>query len=261
MMKGVNESLAGRAAYLTIWPMMRQEQLGLGRGGYPRPAVHLSSDLARGEWFEGYVNTYLERDIPELSPIAHLADFRRLMRSLALRVGTLVNQTQLARETNLPQTTVQRYLNLLETSYQLVRVPPYTVSRVKRLIKTPKLYWSDVGLAMHLSGETVARGEHLENIVAQDLLVWQQTQTPAPQILYWRTTTGREVDFVIEAGQTLLPIEVKATISPSSGDLANLRAFMEEYGDAVKGGLFLYNGDETFWIAKQVLAVPWWKVL
>jgi predicted AAA+ superfamily ATPase len=183
------------------------------------------------------------------------------MRSLALRVGTLVNQTQLARETSLPQTTVQRYLNLLETSYQLVRIPPYTVSRVRRLIKTPKAYWSDTGLAMHIAGETSARGEHLENIVAHDLMVWRQTQTPAPQILYWRTTTGREVDFVIESGQTLLPIEVKATTSPSSGDLANMLAFMEEYGDSVTGGLLLYSGEETFWIAKNVLAAPWWKVL
>lgn len=296
LMKQVSESLAGRAAYVTIWPMTRREQLGLGaagiwsslldtpvgrwrdlvldqpvpyedwrelarRGGYPRPAVHLRTTAARAEWFAGYVDTYLERDLPDISPIAHVPDFRRLMQSLALRVGTLVNQTQLARETGLPQTTVQRYLNLLETSYQLVRIPAYAASRAKRLIKTPKLFWSDCGLAMHLAAETEPRGAHLENLVAHDLLAWRQTRTPAPNVLYWRTTTGREVDFVIESGTRLLPIEVKATAQPSSADLASIRAFSEEYGRRVLGGLVLHGGEDTFWIAEGVLATPWWRVI
>jgi len=296
LMKQVSESLAGRASYIGVWPMTRREQLGLGsagiwsdllatpvdrwrdlvlaqsapfeewrelagRGGYPRPAVHMRSGAARAEWFAGYVDTYLERDLPDLSPVAHVPDFRRLMQSLALRVGTLVNQTQLARETMLPQTTVQRYLNLLETSYQLVRVPAYAISRTKRLIKTPKLYWSDTGLALHLSGELTARGEHLENVVANDLLAWRETHMPRPNILYWRTTTGREVDFVIEAGMRLVPIEVKATTQPSTGDLASLRAFLDEYGARAIGGLLLHSGEETFWIANRVLAAPWWRVM
>lgn len=296
LMKQVSETLAGRASYLTLWPMTRREQLGLGaagiwgelldtpvarwrdlvlaqvapyedwralarRGGYPRPAVHLRTSAQRDEWFAGYVDTYLERDIPDLSPIAHRPDFRRLMQSLALRVGTLVNQTQLARETSLPQTTVQRHLNLLETSCQLVRIPAYAASRAKRLIKTPKLFWSDTGLAMHLAGETVPRGAHLENLVAHDLLAWRQTRTPLPTVMYWRTTTGREVDFVIEHGGQLLPVEVKATAQPSSGDLGSMRSFMEDYGPRVAGGLLLHGGEDTFWIAERVLAAPWWRVL
>jgi predicted AAA+ superfamily ATPase len=231
------------------------------RGGYPRPAVHLRDPRSRAEWFEGYLNTYLERDIPELSPIASLPDFRRVMQLTALRIGTLLNQTQLARECSVPQTTVQRYLSLLETSYQLVKIPAYAVSRGKRLIKTPKIYWSDTGLAMHLAGEHAPRGEHLENLVAHDLLAWRHSQIPTPQILYWRTTTGREVDFVIESERKLIPIEVKATSQPSSGDLASVRAFLDDYDGRAPGGLFLYGGEETFWIAKKVLAAPWWKVV
>ncbi len=304
LMKQVTEPPAGRASYVTVWPMTRREQLGFGapgiwsellatpvrawrdlvlaqaapaedwrdlarRGGYPRPAVHLRGDAARAEWFAAYVDTYLERDLPELSPIAHRSDFRRLMQSLALRVGTLANQTQLAREAALPQTTVQRYLKLLETSYQLVRLPAYAAGRVKRLIKTPKLFWSDTGLAMHLSGERDPRGAHLENIVAHDLLAWRQTLAPAPSVMYWRTTTGREVDFVVEAGRQLLPIEVKAANQPSSGDLGSMRAFMEDYRDRAPGGLVLYGPpdrqsatpQDTFWIAEHVLAAPWWRVL
>jgi predicted AAA+ superfamily ATPase len=296
LMKQVGETLAGRAAYLTIWPLTRREQLGLGRagiwsellatpraqwpelvasetvpfedwkaiarrGGYPTPAHKLRTAAERAEWFEGYFSTYLQRDVPELSPIASMPDFRRLMRSVALRVGTLVNQTQLARDTTMAQSTVQRYLNLLETSYQIVRLAPYTASRTKRLIKTPKVYWTDTGLAMFIAGETEPRGEHLESLVLHDLMAWRDAQAPSPSVLYWRTTKGHEVDFVIEAERKLLPIEVKATPRPSSGDLANVRIFLDEYGQSAVGGLLLYTGSETYWIAKNVLAVPWWKVI
>lgn len=296
LMKQVSESLAGRAAYISIWPMTRREQLGLGtagiwsdllaapvqrwrdlvldqpapfedwrelaqRGGYPRAAVHLDTPDARAEWFAGYVDTYLERDVPDIAAIASIPDLRRLMRSFALRTGTLVNLTQVARDTSLPQTTVRRYADVLEISWQLVRVPAYTASRVKRLIKTPKLYWSDTGLAMHLAGETAPRGEHLESIVVHDLLAWRQTVLPLPNVLYWRTTAGHEVDFVVETGAGLLPIEVKATAQPSTSDLANLRVFMDEYRDQVLGALLLHTGEDTFWIAKNVLAAPWWAVV
>lgn len=296
LMKQVSESLAGRASYVTIWPMTRREQLGLGsagiwhllldtpvakwrdvvlaqeapwedwrdlarRGGYPRPALHLRGDAARAEWFAGYVDTYLERDLPELSPVASLPDFRRLMRALATRLGALVNQTQLARDTGIPQSTVQRHLNLLEVSCQLVRVGAYTRSRANRVVKTPKLYWSDCGLAMHLAGDAEPGGAHLENLVAHDLLAWRQTLVPAPQVLYWRTVSGREVDFVIEAADRLLPIEVKATERPASGDLGNMRAFLDDLGDRAVGGLLLHCGEETFWIAERVLAAPWWRVM
>ncbi len=296
LMKHVKESLAGRASYITIWPMTRREQLGLGsaglwselldvpvarwrelvldqpapfedwrdlarRGGYPRPAVHLDSTSARDEWFAGYVDTYLERDIPEISAVASIPDLRRLMRSFAIRTGTLVNHTQLSRDTSIPQTTVRRYADLLEISWQIAPLPAYTASRVKRLIKAPKVYWSDPGLAMHLAGETTPRGEHLESIVVQDLFAWRQTLAPLPSVSYWRTASGQEVDAVIEAGSRLLPIEIKATARPSSGDLSGLKAFLEEYDDAVVGGLLLHTGQDTFWIAKNILAAPWWAVV
>jgi uncharacterized protein len=166
-----------------------------------------------------------------------------------------------SRETAVPQTTVRRYADLLETSWQLLRVPAYTVSRAKRLIKSPKMYWSDNGLGMHLAGETTPRDEHLEAIVVHDLFAWRQTQVPLPNVLYWRTTSGHEVDVVVETGSRLIPIEVKATSQPSTGDLVSMRAFMDEYGDEVMGGLLLYGGQETFWIAKHVQATPWWTVV
>ncbi|OFW08012.1 MAG: ATPase [Acidobacteria bacterium RIFCSPLOWO2_02_FULL_67_36] len=296
LMRRVSESLAGRASYLTLWPMTRREQRGLGRagiwgelleaaddrwldvvqdqrleaedwrplafrGGYPTPALELESRDARATWFAGYVRTYLERDLQEISSVTALPDLRRLMRAACLRLGQLTNQTELGRDVALPQPTVHRYLNLLETSYQLVRVPAYAVNRTKRLIKTPKLYWADTGLALHLAGVDEPEGAHLENLVLGDLLVWRESQSKPPEILYWRTATGEEVDFVLEIGRTLVPIEVKATRHPRVEDARHLRSFRDEYKARTRTGLLLHAGDRTEWLAPGILSAPWWRVL
>ena len=272
LMRQVSESLAGRASYMTLWPMTRREQQGLGRGGlwdelleardedwpdriaahpalpedwrllarrggFPSPALHLESDRDRAVWFDGYVRTYLERDLQGLSAISALPDFRRLMRAACLRMGQLVNQAELGRDVALPQPTVHRYLNLLETSYLLVRLPAYAVNRTKRLIKSPKVYWGDTGVALHLTQEEEPRGAHLENLVLHDLLTWRDSRLDRAEVFYWRTTIGEEVDFVIEAGDRLLPIEVKATARPRLRDITNLRTFRAEYGERARAGL------------------------
>ncbi len=137
--------LAGEKDSAEDWRMLAR------RGGFPTPALDLATAADRRIWFDGYVRTYLERDLQDLASIATLPDFRRLMRAACLRMGQLVNQTELGRDVALPQPTVHRWLNLLETSYLLVRLPAYAVNRTKRLIKAPKIYWGDTGLAMHLA--------------------------------------------------------------------------------------------------------------
>jgi uncharacterized protein len=296
LVRHVADSLAGRAGYVTLWPLTRREQLGMGetgmwtelletpvaqwydlvrsdvapaedwsalaeRGGYPRAAYRLRSAPAREAWFDGYVKTYLERDVPTLRAVEHLPDFRRLLRAAALRIGNLVNQTELARDVGLPQPTVRQYLNVMEASYQVVRVPAYTVNRTTRVIKTPKLYWSDTGLALFLGGEATPRGAHLENIVLTDLLAWRGAQLRAAEILYWRSASGREVDFVIEHQHGVIPVEVKTTRHPTTRDAASVSAFLDQYAPDAAGGLLLHAGDEVSWIAKRVLAAPWWRVL
>ncbi len=296
LMRQVSESLAGRASYLTLWPMTRREQVGLGRcgvweelleapdeqwldllagqpqepqdwralarrGGFPTPAIQLSTPPDRAVWFDGYVRTYLERDLQELSSIAALPDFRRLMRAACLRLGQLVNQTELGRDVALPQPTVHRYLNLLVTSLLLVRLPAYAVNRTKRLIKSPKLYWGDTGVALHLAGGVEPSGPHLENLVLLDLLAWRDARLDRAEVLYWRTATNEEVDLVIEADGRLLPIEVKATGRPRLADAAHLRTFRAEYGTQARAGLLLHTGSTLEWIAPDVLAVPWWRVV
>ena len=196
-----------------------------------------------------------------LSAISALPDFRRLMRAACLRMGQLANQAELGRDVALPQPTVHSYLNLLETSYLLVRLPAYAVNRTKRLIKSPKVYWGDTGVALHLTQEEEPRGAHLENLVLHDLLTWRDTRLDRAEVFYWRTTIGEEVDFVIEAGNRLLPIEVKATGRPRLRDITHLRTFRAEYGERARAGLLLHGGEMLDWIAPDVLAAPWWKVL
>lgn len=295
-MRKVSESLAGRASYVNLWPLTHREQLGLGktgiwdtllsepsgnwfdivrsdptpamdwrelarRGGLPTPAHWLTSAEQRELWWRGYVQTYLERDLRDLTVVENLTDFRRLMRAICLRLGSLVNQTELGRDIGMAQPQVHRYLNLLETSFQLVRLPAYAVNRTKRLLKTPKAYWSDTGLGLFLAGEPKPGGAHLENIILTDLIAWRDASAQQAEVLYWRTAAGQEVDFVVESGGRLLPIEVKATKRPPHKAAANVAAFMEEYPDMCDGGLLLHCGDHTEWIARDVLAAPWWKVI
>jgi uncharacterized protein len=296
LMRQVSESLAGRASYLTLWPMTRSEQRGLGgcglwegllaardsdwpelllrreeetedwrvlarRGGFPTPAIHLKTDGERAVWFDGYIRTYLERDMQQLSSIESLPDFRRLMRAACLRLGQLLNQSELARDVALPQPTVHRWLNLLETSYLLLRVPAYSVNRTKRLIKSPRLYWGDTGVALHLAGGAEPGGAILENLILHDLLTWRDARVSGAEIFYWRTSVGEEVDFVIEAGGDLLPVEIKSSDRLRLGDTAHLRTFRSEYGKQARAGLLLYTGNKVEWLAPDVLAAPWWRVL
>jgi predicted AAA+ superfamily ATPase len=296
LMRRVSESLAGRASYLTLWPMTRKEQLGQGRcgvweallaardedwrdllaagpdaaddwralarrGGFPTPAVAMTASRERSIWFDGYVRTYLERDLQDLATISALPDFRRLMRAACLRLGQLVNQTELGRDAALPQPTVHRWLNLLETSYLAVRLPAYSVNRTRRLIKASKMYWGDTGLALHLAGHDEPAGAHLENLVLHDLLAWRDARLEPAEIGYWRTAIGEEVDFVVETGGRLLPIEIKSGARPRLADAAHLRTFRAEYGKKARAGLLLHTGSALDWLAPDILAAPWWKVL
>jgi hypothetical protein len=296
LMRRVNETLAGRASYVTLWPLTRRERLGLGTcgiwgtllasprqdwydlvrgqqapqadwreqariGGYPVPALRLSTQTERSLWFDGYVRTYLERDLPDLAALESLIDFRRLMRAACLRIGNLVNQTELGRDTEIPRPTVHRYLDLLETSFQLVRLPAYSINRTKRLIKSPKVYWNDTGLALSLGGLSEPTGAHFENLVLVDLLAWRDGLVPRPEVLYWRTANGSEVDFVIEDRDRLMAIEVKSSARLSPRYARGLIEFRDEYPDQFVGGLLLHTGDEVRWLAEGILAAPWYKVL
>lgn len=296
LMNRVSESLAGRASYLTLWPMTRREQMGLGRnglwneivetkdenwkeliedqtidredwrslarrGGFPTPAVHLKTDEERKIWFDGYVRTYLERDLQDLASISALPDFRRLMRAASFRLGGVMNQSEIARDIGIPQPTIHRYLNLLETSYLLVRLPAYSVNKTKRLMRSPKLYWGDTGIALYLANSATPSGEHLENLILCDLMSWRDSSVEQTDLFYWRTADGIEVDLVVEHKGKLIPIEVKSSASVRPRDARNLIEFRKEYKKESRSGLLIYDGNEVMEIVPGILAVPWWKII
>ncbi|MDE3243284.1 MAG: ATP-binding protein [Nitrospirota bacterium] len=289
----VSETLAGRAVYLTLYPFTAAERAGLGtvgqwdkvfddpsqfegthpafarggegflQSGFP-PAALMKTHALQRTWLDGYVRTYLERDLQTLSSIENLVDFRRLMRVAALRSGSLINQSQIGRDAGLAQPTAHRYLNLLEASYLLHRLPAYAVNRTKRVIKAPRLFFCDTGLAAYLAGiETLAdldkaglTGAFLETLIFSDLLAWRETLTPRPEILYWRTVSGAEVDFVIERAGKVVPMEVKASGRPRATDIQHLRLFLAEYGKAAPHAILLHTGQRCEQLAERMWAVP-----
>ena len=294
LMKQVSETLAGRAAYFTLNPMTVGEMTGvpppgllerlfsgrlpteqvieselhdpvpfMWRGFMPR-LMRLESSAALLRWWEGYVMTYLERDLRQLSQIDSLPDFRQLMIVLALRCGKILNQTEMARDAGISQATAHRYINLLETARLVERVPAFALNRTKRLIKSPKLIWSDPGLAAFLAGHfepealrtSREAGGLFESMIYLHLTTLMQLMTPRPQIFFWRTTTGNEVDFVLEWGRKLLAIEVKLSGKAKYADADTLRFFLEEYPEAV-AGILIYAGNEIRVMHEKIVAVPW----
>lgn len=291
----VRDSLAGRAAYTTLWPLSRRERLGLGSagawsafftdapprwpeslegasgapgdwrdavaiGGYPVPALRLGSPEARAIWFQGYTETYLDRDLRDLASIGNPLDMRRLMRVAVNRVGQLVNRAEWARDAGISPTTAFRYLDLLEQSYQLVRLNAFAVNGTKRLIRSPKAYWSDTALALHLAGWPPLTGFHFENLVLTDLLVWRDALPQPPAVMHWRSVTQEEVDFVVEHPDgRLLAVECKAGSRPAYDDSRGVRAFLGQYASAV-GGVVVHGGTDTYWLSDRVLAAPWWRI-
>ncbi|MBL7195287.1 MAG: ATP-binding protein [Desulfobacterales bacterium] len=294
LMKKVSESLAGRAIYFALNPMTLGEMDNLpptnlleilfkaklpqeGKAkptstatftqiwkGFMPPLMQLKTSGAVLRWWEGYMTTYLERDLRQLSQIDSLPDFRRLMIALALRCGQILNQTEVSRDTGISQPTVHRYINLLETTCLMERLPAFAINRTKRLIKSPKVMWIDPGLASFLAGHYDPKslqssreaGGIFESMVYLHLNALAQLLIPKPRIFYWRTTTGKEVDFVLEWGRKLLAIEVKLLNKPKFSDIKTLKLFLNEYPET-SAGILIYGGDEVKIMDEKIAAIPW----
>lgn len=296
LMTRVADSLAGRAGYVTLWPMTRREQAGEGttgrwselfarpverweelaeprppglpawdalarRGGMPRAALQLRAQADRADWFDAYLDTFLDRDLRDLAQVQRLGDFRRLMAFTAMRTGQLMDQTGIGRELGLQQQTVRNWLTLLELAYQVVRVPAFARTGTGRLVKSPKLYWGDAGLGCHLAGVTTPTGFHFENVVALDLMAWRALERPRPEVMHWRSTKQQEVDFVVERGDQLLGVEVKTSKRVSMSDTDGLRAFAAQHAGRFHGGVILYDGADALRLWDNIVALPWWSVL
>jgi predicted AAA+ superfamily ATPase len=287
----VAESLAGRALYLDLPPFCPAEWRGesaaalgldalfapkfgttdwparpcdwqtwVSRGGFPDA---LRADAAgRDLWYAAYVQTYLERDLRQLSNVGSLVDFQRLMRLLAHRTARPLNQSDVARDAGLPQPTAHRYLNLLETGCQIARLHNYQRSAGKSAAKARKLFWRDSGLAAWLAGVNPAgiadrpdAGFWLEQVVFQTLQSWAALD-PRRRVHYWREGDA-EIDFVLEAGGTLVGLEIKAAKAVGSGDLRGMRAWQAAFGRKaeVPRAVVLHTGMEARFLGDNAWAL------
>lgn len=288
MLKGISESLAGRAVYFTLHPFSRREIAG-AEGDTPylkrfftkqelykdgqrdaikaedilqggMPSVCLGEVKNRSLWFKGFEQTYLERDVRELSQIGNLISFRNLLHLTALRTGQLLSPSQLGRDAKLNAVTTSRYLSLLEASFIIQRISPYLKNRAGRLIKSPKLYISDSGLACYLSGidsakSELVKGAMFETYVAQNLAGIIDMRWLEANIYFWHIQGRYEVDFVIEAGNKCLAIEVKSAARWEDRDLVGLRAFLSSTPHCV-AAVLAYNGTEMVKLGERLWAVP-----
>lgn len=294
LMEKVTESLAGRALYFDLLPitygevngklkpenflrLWNKEQvepeqnvkkidaLPFMMKGFMPPVLGMKSHEDILLWLEGYTRTYLERDLRELSQIESLIDFRKVMQTLALRTGNVLNQADVAKDSGTSHPTTHRYIKLLEVSNIIQRVQAFFSSRNKRIVKSPKIFYIDPALSIFLSGylddellkSSRELGNYFETMVYLHLRGLCETMTPKAGLYYWRTASGKEVDFIVEHGRRLLAFEVKMTANPTVYDIKNLLLFLEEHPETVRG-IIVHSGSSIKRLHSKIIAVPWW---
>lgn len=228
LMRGVTESMAGRAAIFQLLPFSTREspKVSLLRGGFPEP---LARPRTASVWFRSYVQTYLERDVRAISSIRDLSTFRRFLALVASRIGQVLNKTDLAAPLGISVPTVTEWLSILEVTAQVLLVPPFFESFGKRLVKSPKLYLADSGLACHLLGIETERdlerspflGALFEGFVASELAKAQIGAGRARELYGFRDQQGLEVDFAVpgRAGAiTLVEAKASRTVHARDGE-------------------------------------------
>src|SRR6202167_693636 len=234
LMQGISESMAGRAAILQLLPFSVSEtpKVNLLHGGFPEV---LARPKSRGLWFASYLQTYLERDVRAITNVRDLVTFRRFLALLASRHGQILNKTDLAAPLGVSVPTISDWLHILEVTGQIMVVPPYFENFGKRLIKSPKIYWGDSGLACYLLGITSEvelqrspfLGQLFEGFVAAEILKIQANQGARKELYYFRDQQGLEVDFLLprpNAGLWLIECKAGKTVRlPMAVPLLSLR--------------------------------------
>lgn len=272
---GISQSLAGRVGLVQLLPFSMPELAAGGmlpgsldellwRGGYPplydRP---LSPDL----WFPNYVATYLERDVRQLLAVRDLDLFQRFVRLCAARTGQLLNLSSLATDCGISHVTAREWLGVLEASYVVMRLPPYYRNFGKRLVKTPKLYFLDVGLAAWLLGirdlQTLnthaQRGALFETLVVSEFVKQRYNAAQPADLYFWRDNVGHEVDLLFEDGRGLQAVEIKSGATFVDEWLDAARKWQTFSGDSGHAPWIIYGGDEGY--SREGLRLLAWKDL
>lgn len=296
LMQNISESLAGRSAVVSLLPFSVAERLNKGkesfsvekilslsslpnnkieanlgeiilRGSYPEIASNLQID--RGLWCGSYITTYLERDIRNLKQVGDLGQYELFLRACAVRTGQILDLSAISREIGVSFTTAKRWLSLLETGYQILLLYPYYRNLGKRMVKRPKIYFTDTGLASYLLGintpESLLSGPFFgplfETLVVTDFWKRFHHHGQKPSMYYFRTRDGLEIDLVIEAEGKLNLIEIKSssTIRPEhSSSLLKIRHDLE---NLVTKSLIISNSPKSFILPKEVFNYSWVSIL
>jgi len=285
----VSETLAGRAAVLTLMPLSLREvygeprrplpwerEIGLGpaaegvfdivwrfllRGGYPE--LWAEPDRGARPWHGSYIQTYLERDVRSLRQVGDLTQFQSFLRALGARHGQLFNASAMARDLGLAVNTVRAWLSVLETSYQVTILRPYYRNAGKRLVKAPKVYLTDPGVLCYLAGIQTQEqalggplgGPLFEGLVLGELIKAQVSRGQESRVYFWRTATGREVDFVVEHDGRCVPIEAKLSSTPRPRMADGIATFVRDYPESDRG-FVVHAGDMVLPLGEHAVALP-----
>lgn len=255
----ISQSLAGRTALLQLLPMSLDELTQAGfhlsldevllKGGYPRI---YKDDLNPTKTYRHYFQTYIERDLRQLLQVKDLIQFQRFVKICAGRIGSLLNMEGICNDVGISSHTVKEWISILEASFIIFRLQPYFENFGKRVIKSPKLYFCDTGLAAYLLGiekieqlnRDPLRGHLVENFILLELMKARLNKGLDPQLYYFRDAHGHEVDLIFQSGHQLFPIEIKASKTFSQEFLKNIDFFKKLIGNRFGGGALIYTGDQ-----------------
>jgi hypothetical protein len=273
LMSNITQTLAGRVGMVQLLPFSLPELQAanapmdglddlLWRGMYP-PIY--DRNLAPDQWFSNYVMTYIERDVRQIVEVQNLSLFQRFIKMCAARTGQLLNMSSLATDCGVTHGTIRSWLSVLEAGYVVFLLQPHHQNFGKRLVKTPKLYFHDTGLAAFLLGIRDAehlsihssRGALFENFVVSELIKQRFNQGLASNLYFWRNNTGDEVDVVIEQGEKLMPVEIKSGQTYNSDFVAGINKWMKFAGETSMTPQLVYGGDDN--MNRNGIEVSSWK--
>ena len=241
-----------------IREVCRARDLHQAWGGYP-PVWRIPDDPGRTQWLRDYRKSYLDRGVPDVGQVADLDTFSRVQKLLCARTSGILSISELARETGLAVNTVKRYISLLAATYQCFLLPSYYEDAGKRLIKSPRIFFPDAGLNRAILGEVAIGAEPAyKSWVFSELLKWKQLQPEEPDLHFYRTSGGMEIDFLLADGNRLLPIEAKCQERAFAADGRSLEAFLKSHRKSSPLGLIVYPGREIGEVRQNIWAVPDW---
>lgn len=262
LMPGITQSLAGRTAFVELLPFSIHELSSVGKvpplldqllyaGSYP-PLY--DRDVTTQAWMSAYVTAYLERDVRQLINVQELETFQRFVRLCAGRSGQLLNLSSLASECGITHNTAKAWISVLEASYIIFLLRPYHTNFNKRLVKTPKLYFYDVGLASWLLGLREhsqwelhpLRGSIFETFIISELVKSCLNRGERPAFFFWRDSNGNEVDLLIEWGQHVKPVEIKSGKTVTRQAVAGLEKWIELVGNRATDPALIYGGEKSY---------------